>query len=303
MSAERYATVTVTYNPDLVVLARQLQALPASCLKVIVDNTTDGQRRADLVALFRSIPGAHAVWQEKNVGLGAAINAGVRTVREISPAAVYVLLLDQDSEPRPRAVQFLEEAFGRLRERGARVAAVGPTLVDPDTGLSHGFHQCTRWRWRRVRPDMTSDAPVACASLNGSGTFAEVETFLQHGGVDESLFIDHLDTEWSFRMMAAGYSLWGVPSALFDHRMGEAGRRLWLFGWRIWPERSPLRHFFLYRNAVILMRRSYVPLTWKVWAGAKLTITACVVTVLGPHRAKQLLSMLRGLVEGFWRKD
>jgi rhamnosyltransferase len=299
VSAERYATVTVTYNPDLSVLARQLQALPATCLKVIVDNTADCQRRADLAAMLCSIPGVHGVWQNENVGLGAAINAGVRAVREISPTTVFVLLLDQDSEPRPRAVEFLEEAFGRLRERGVKVAAVGPTLVDPDTGLLHGFHQCTRWRWYRVKPGMTSEMPVVCASLNGSGTFAEVDTFLQQGGVDESLFIDHLDTEWSFRMVAAGYSLWGVPNAVFDHRMGEAGRRLWLFGWRIWPERSPLRHFFLYRNAVILMRRTYVPLTWKVWAAAKLAITACVVTVLGPRRVEQLSHMLHVLIKVF----
>lgn len=115
------------------------------------------------------------------------------------------------------------------------------------------------------------------------------------GGFDETLFIDHVDTEWSFRVKHAGYELIGIPSIRFMHRMGERSLRFWLLGWRLWPYRSPLRHFYLFRNATRLLKRGYVPLTWKVWAIVKLTATALVHLVVDRERGPQLRAMMRGV--------
>jgi len=99
---------------------------------------------------------------------------------------------------------------------------VGPLLIDIKTGLSHGFHQATSWRWQRAYPKAGSSEPVSCTNLNGSGTLMRIELFELLGGLEESLFIDHIDTEWSFRVLAHGYTLWGIPGAILQHRMGDA---------------------------------------------------------------------------------
>lgn len=301
MSETDYATVTVTFDPEVAVLLRQLQALPPGCLKVIVDNASSPEARAQIAAMADRVPNVCCVWNQTNLGLAAAINAGVRTVRDRASDIPLVLLLDQDTEPRPDSCSALREGFERLRREGRSVGGVGPVLVDPDTGLQHGFHQCTRWRWHRVYPGLGA-APVPCASLNGSGTLVEVALFLAVGGLDESLFIDHLDTDWSFRVVATGHGLWGIPSAVFDHRMGQAGKRLWFFGWRTWPQRSARRHYFLFRNAVVLMRRSYVPRVWKTWALVKLAATALITLASGPQRGEQMSSMIRGVADAVRRR-
>jgi len=106
----------------------------------------------------------------------------------------------------------------------------------------------------------------------------------------------------SWLALAAGYALYGMPQVGFIHRMGEASVRFWLFGWRVWPSRSPRRHYFLFRNAVILMRRDYVPAVWKAWAVAKLLVTFAVHALTDPRRKEQCRAMLRGLREGLESK-
>ncbi len=292
------ATVTVTFNPDGGLLRAQLDALPRESLKLVVDNASQPEILRDIESLVSRIPNARLVCNDRNLGLAAAVNRGVRAVRDAAPEARFVLLLDQDSEPVPGSVEALAIGFEALQASGERVGCVGPTLLDVATGLTHGFHQCTRWRWKRVYPVPGAAEPVPCANLNGSGTLVPVDLFLDLGGLEDDLFIDHVDTEWAFRVQGHGYRLFGIPQAVFRHRMGDASQRIWLFGWRVWPVRSPRRHYFLYRNAVILMRRGYVPRVWKVWATVKLCMTFIVQFFFGRERLAHAEAMWRGVKEG-----
>jgi rhamnosyltransferase len=292
--AHPLATVTVTFNPDMALLESQLCALPEGSLKIIVDNASEIRSVEEIKNLVTRTFNANLLCNSRNLGLAAAVNQGVRSVAELSPKARVVLLLDQDSEPQPGSIEVLLAAYRELDKKTGNVGCVGPLLRDPDTGLTHGFHQCTRWRWKRVYPPLGATTVVECANLNGSGTLVSVPYFLQLGGLDEALFIDHVDTEWAFRVLSTGYSLWGVPAAIFHHRMGQASTRFWCFGWRVWPLRSPQRHYFLFRNAVVLMRRHYVPAVWKFWATIKLLITVFVTVVAGPSRWQQIRKMAAG---------
>lgn len=293
--AKTLATVTVTFNPDIGLLEKQLRALPRACVKFIVDNASRQELFEQIEALCAHTDNVRLLRNDSNIGLAAALNRGVDTVSALSQSPRFVLLLDQDSAPQPGSIENLIAAFEKLENGDTKVGCVGPVLRDPDTGLTHGFHQCTRWRWKRVYPPDGSAEPVPCANLNGSGTLAPVALFQQLHGLDETLFIDHVDTEWSFRVLAAGYGLWGVPNAVFDHRMGQSSMRFWWFGWRVWPLRSPQRHYYLFRNIAVLMRRPYVPKVWKAWAMLKLSITVVLTVTIGPLRLQQVKRMGNGV--------
>lgn len=201
----------------------------------------------------------------------------------------------------PDSLHALMGSWLGLRKAGERVGAVGPLLQDPESGIDHGFHVVRFGLWLRRHPP-ASASPLRVNSLNGSGTLLAISDFVALEGLDESLFIDHVDTEWSFRMLAADYSLYGVPAAAFAHRMGERSRRIWLFGWHAWPERTPQRHYFLFRNAVRLMRYPHVPLVWKAWAIVKLGGTALIEGLTAAQKSAQLREMLRGMREGMAQK-
>lgn len=299
--AETLCTVTVTFNPDIRLLKAQLRALPQACNKIIVDNASPTGLFGQIQLLVDCIPNVHVLRNDSNIGLAAAINRGVQLASKLAPAPEFVLLLDQDSKPQVGSVETLVTAFRALERDGQKVGCVGPLLMDSQTGLTHGFHQCTRWRWVRIFPSIGSTMPVRCANLNGSGTLVRVKLFLQLGGLDEAFFIDHVDTEWAFRILAAGYTLWGIPNAVCDHRMGRASLRFWWFGWRVWPSRSPQRHYYIFRNASVLMRRPYVPIVWKAWAVAKLCLTFVMFACLDRHRLSQMREMLRGVTQSWSR--
>jgi len=292
------ASITVTYNADLEILQRQQEQLAAAALRILVDNASAGPVQ-DRLRELAAAAGAELIVLPANTGLAAAINVGLKRVREKHPRIRTILLLDQDTEPGPDGLGILQRAYDALRLRFGPDIALNPALVDADTGLDHGFHVIRGLRWARIRRLDERPDPVACASLNCSGTLAATSIFERVGGMDESFFLDMLDAEWSFRAAASGIKLLGVPAAHFLHRMGQRGLRVWLFGWRVLPYRSPWRNRLVVRNTLRLMGRRNAPMVWKIWAVPKLLLTLAAYGLFDRDRAVQLGAMLRGVGDAF----
>ena len=292
--------IIVTYYPDIYVLKEEIEAIPSEAAIVIVDNASGDEALIKIRQLATTRERIHILSNSSNVGLAAAINTGVFEAQKIWPGAKYILLLDQDSIPEPSAIERLLNTYKKISIQENSHGCVGPNLLDQDTGAQHGFHYTDGWRWLRLYADSNTNEIIKCSNLNGSGTLLPINFFIEMKGLDETLFIDHVDTDWSFRVLAAGGFLYGVADAVFKHRMGEAGKRLWFMNNRVWPQRTATRHYYLYRNAVFLMGRDYVPAVWKAWATLKLTITIPITLIIGPKRLVQLKSIIRGLKDGIF---
>lgn len=293
----RFAVVTATFNADVEMLGRQMAGLAGAAAVVLVDDGSAPPRRQSVRELAAGLPGVLLVEQPRNSGLAAALNAGARAALERVPDCEYLLFLDQDTEPGPDGARRLVAAAAAQRAADSRTALVGPMMVDAATGLSHGVHVIRGWRWRRLQPPAGS-APVRCASVNGSGMVVAVEAWRALGGFEEALFIDHVDSEYSFRAAHAGYALYVAPAVRFLHRMGERSLRFWVGHWRVWPYRAPERHYYLVRNACLLMRRTYVPRVWKGWAAPKLVSTLLAHLFFDRERFRQTTAMVRGACDG-----
>ncbi|MCM3016177.1 hypothetical protein M3570_21125, partial [Bacillus subtilis] len=63
-----------------------------------------------------------------------------------------------------------------------------------------------------------------CAFLISSGCVVSRDAFDVLGRFDETLFIDHVDTEYSFRALARNVPLYVVPSLVLPHRIGAKQR-------------------------------------------------------------------------------
>lgn len=298
---DELASVTVTFNPDLPILELQLRALREIGRIILVDNASGPESRDALRQLAARVTRVELIENAQNLGLAAALNIGIAHARSSSSPSRAVVLLDQDSSFSVETPAGLIAALNQVQEGLGTLCCVGPVLIDPGTRLPHGFHYIRRgWKWSRAYP--SPDAPpFPVANLNGSGTTMMLDLVTRIGDLEGAMFIDHVDTEWSFRVTSSGYGLFGIPWLSFDHRMGERGRRFWLFGWRVWPERSPLRHFYLYRNTIWLLRRRYVPLVWKAWAVAKMIVTSSVVLLSDPRRREQLDMIWKGVRSGMQR--
>ena len=63
-----------------------------------------------------------------------------------------------------------------------------------------------------------------CAFLISSGCVVSRDAFDVLGRFDETLFIDHVDTEYSFRALSRNVPLYVVPSLVLPHRIGAKQR-------------------------------------------------------------------------------
>lgn len=241
----------VTYQPEPARLAALLARLrPQVASIVIADNGGGAALVAPRLAEVIDLGGNH--------GIAAAQNAGLARARALG--AHYVLLLDQDSLPAEDMVPQLLAALHALRRQGARLAAVGPCIEDPrrpaplpfrrQQGLHAQFFTCRHF-----------DEPIKVDVLPASGMLIPLPVLDDIAGPDDSLFIDYADTEWCLRAQAKGYALYGVCAARMSHHLGEEPRRA--FG-RWIPGRSGVRLYYHFRNALLLYRRAYLPLGWRL---------------------------------------
>jgi rhamnosyltransferase len=91
--------------------------------------------------------------------------------------------------------------------------------------------------------------------LISSGCLIPVNVLCDIGMMDESLFIDYVDTEWGLRAKLHGYRLLGASGNLMRHRIGETSRRVWLGRWRQVAVHKSFRYYYIFRNCLILLHR------------------------------------------------
>lgn len=290
-AAEGAVAVVVTYEPDRQRLEGLLAAVtPQVAATVIVHNGRADELRSWLDEAGHA--SVRLVALDANRGIGVAQNRGTRVARELG--ADRVLFLDQDSLPAPDMVAALDELAARLRAAGVRVGAVGPWHCDERNRDGKTFLRLRGVRMREARRPADRDF-VEVDFLIASGSLVSLAVLKDVGGLDESLFIDHVDTEWCLRAAARGYRFFGSYAAVMAHRHGDApvsALGLCIAG------HNTLRLYYRFRNAVALMRRSYVPPRWKLMFLRSSVLLFVFHALLVPPRRRYSLMMLRGVVHG-----
>lgn len=297
----RIAAIILTYHPDLDVLRKAVVSLcPQVDRILIIDNGTPW----DAGVLIEALPAADRGriefrWLETNVGVGAGHNIGIRWARERDYP--HVLILDHDSVPRPDMVAQLCGALDRLTADGIRVAAVGPRYQDSYTGRISDFVRLGPWKIMRVccEPGRTGQLLEADFIIS-SGALIPMPVLDAIGDMNEDFFIDHVDTEWIFRAQAAGYRSYGVCDAVMDHSLGNATLTFWLGRWRSVPLHSPERHYYVFRNSVLLSRMPHAHRRWVRDDIVRLVFMAVFFALFVPHRWRRIRLMARGLRDGLY---
>ncbi|WP_291044105.1 glycosyltransferase family 2 protein, partial [Herbiconiux sp.] len=221
-------------------LERQTGLEGVDVVITIVDNGS-GDGSAELLAARH--PEHTVVAAPTNGGFGAGVNAGIRAV----PADVYVLL-NNDAEAEPGFVAALVGALESspaagavtarilLRERYRRLPPGSPApdaltgfdggrwVVDPAGAelLNSTGNESTRSGNGRDRDWLT---PVASAApptaepfgFSGGASALRAAALDEVGLFDESLFMYYEDTDLSWRLRRAGWSIGYAPDATVRH--------------------------------------------------------------------------------------
>ncbi len=282
--------VIVTYEPEPEALKGLLEAaMPQVDAVVVVDNGSQD-----------AVPQWVSEWTDevavslplgRNLGIAAAQNEGIKWAK--AHGASYVVFFDQDSRPSPDMVRRLLDVSIAKVNQGCLVAAVGPRYVDSRRHNPPPFIQIRRLSLRRL--DCAHEDIVAVDYLISSGSVISMATLDSVGGMAEPLFIDYVDIEWGLRARQLGFESFGVCNATMEHTLGE--NPALFFGRRI-PVHSPLRHYYLFRNATYMYRWLQLPRNWKIVDGWRLVLKFIFYSCFTKPRTQHFFYMAKGIIDG-----
>ncbi|WP_321820024.1 MULTISPECIES: glycosyltransferase family 2 protein [unclassified Burkholderia] len=286
-TGERAGIVVVFYRPDraCVLHANRLaQVWPC----VVVDNT----EQVSGAATLGLDPQVDYVANGANLGIATALNQGIG--RLVEAGCTSAILLDQDSRPAAQLLTELPRTLAAERARNARVAVVGPAYEDGRLGGVAPFVRFGFLKLKRIEP--TGTQSIGVDFLITSGSCVNLAVWHDVGPMDESLFIDFVDLEWCVRARAKGYAVLGAPALRLAHELG--GEPVRVFG-RNYPGHGPVRHYYLFRNAVALIKRDYVPWSWKSTELVKMPFRLAIYGLFMRPRLMHLRLSFLGIWHGF----
>nr|WP_087654546.1 glycosyltransferase family 2 protein [Caballeronia terrestris] len=279
----RTGCVVVFYRPDRACVERANRL--ASVHRVVVVDNSEERVTAEALGLSASIA---YLSNGENLGIATALNQGVgRLIDEDFDSA---LLFDQDSSPSVELLQQLPLVLADHVARGERIALVGPAYDDARLGGVAPFVQFRYFKLRRIAP--VGNTPIDVDFLITSGSCVNLRCWQEIGPMDDALFIDFVDLEWCARARHKGFRVLGVPWLTLTHELGD--EPVQVLG-RTYPMHSAVRHYYLFRNAVALMARGYIPCTWKSTELVKMPPRLLIYALLPPRNGVHLKMAFKGI--------
>ena len=290
-SAFKVTAVVVSYNPDVDVLRRLLQTLKQQLDSiVVVDNASKHQTQIaelDADVNYYLLP--------SNLGLGKAHNLGIEFAMSVQ--STHILLLDQDSMPDQNMLQEMLKTAKCLEEAQIEYSGLGCRyLLQADRSQASNFVRISWLRFSRVF--CQENSYVNADFLISSGTLVPIAAIKVVGLMDESLFIDHIDTEWFLRASSMGLQAYGCCNAFMSHALGESTTKIWFFRSRMVPYHQPFRYYYIFRNSLLLYKRHYMSKKWMLADWVRLIQNFIFFGVLARQRKANLTMMWKGFVDG-----
>jgi len=251
---------------------------------VLVDNSPEPCNKQDIVseAIYMHFP--------ENIGIASAHNLALKKMQK--QACEFGLLLDQDSQISDDFVFRLSSLMIASKVENNPIVAIGPRVVCS--------FSASRVRSRVQREIMRYGELVCVKQIISSGMLIDLSKLNEVGMKDDSLFIDGVDHEWCWRAKTKGYMVAIADKLEMVHRQGDARSKFVGVTYKVG---SAIRLYYQFRNILILCRRGYVPLYWKLRNITYLPLRALLNATMQDNKRQRVKYMLCGLWDGLCKKS
>lgn len=293
MNKLKLAVVIVSFNPVWVELKSLVENLISNheVNVFIVDNNSN-----DAVAEFSLFPQTEMLtisFFPENVGIAAAQNHGLKLATSNDCLADYIFLFDQDSQIESGFINNMLAAYQSLNDK--YIAAIGPIFSDSRYGFYYPIIEMSNNGFRtKINPQYLIH-PFRASMLIASGMMINTVCLNKIGFMDETLFIDYVDTEWCLRAIAKGYSFYAIPNVRMKHAIGDDNIKL--FKWRV-PIHSSFRRYYRIRNSFYLLKLPHVPKLMSIREVFFSVIHQMILVFLGRDAKNQIKCLFRGVFDG-----
>ena len=290
----RFCSIIVTYNPDLPHLEVVVGSMLDANLSVVIFDNSEFSRSSENknFLLDKFSDRIIIIARGSNVGLSVAFNVSVRNIINLNSDIDAFLFFDQDSTVNKQSLLELIDSYKLLKKLNVPVGVLGAQPVDENGDLYRVSSAKDRHGSNLPKSMLTAEFVISSFSLVPATTFETVGFF------DERLFIDLVDSEFSFR--CSKFNLLNIidTKVRFLHVIGTdrvsfLGRKLSIS--------SPLRNYYQARNILLVAKKYH----WYFWS-AKLISRRFVQFSLSGIRNRDLLKrykyMFQGLKDGVCNK-
>lgn len=280
--------VMSTYSPDsrvvagIEIISRQLDKL------LIIDDGSQDSSILDSIA----IPNVEVHKSPTNQGIANALNQGISIA--VIAGASFILTLDQDTIPDEGYVQKCKKLF----LESATSTRIGLALSDKINGTPS------------IPPRYSPESYGLVDEGIQSGMMISTECLEEIGNLDESLFIDCVDTEFCLRARRNNWNIAIVPKTNIQHALGE-DLVFRPFGIRIakseqeptFQAHQPFRQYYISRNNLDLALRLLSSNPKQAARIVKREIPTHLRAISGgPYRLKQFIATTVGTAHGLIRR-
>lgn len=224
-SKQNTFVLIVTYNPDF----RLCKSI--NVVRTIFDNiiVVDNNSVSDVKLLLKDIS-LTFIQNEKNLGIAKALNIGAEFA--ISHGAEWLLMLDQDTIPRPDILSIYESVYLNYPHK-EKIGQIG---------ISFFRNKPIKGIYKNV------------TTLITSGTLLSLDAYKVIGAFRNDFFIDCVDFEFSLRIKKNGFVNLQSPIVAIDHRLGfEKNNKVLFLSFKS-SNHPPLRRYFMARNHLVITK-------------------------------------------------
>ena len=274
--------VLVTYFPDFNELTSCVSNLSAQCDGVVICNNSDDDLN------FTSNTKVKVFNFGENTGIAYAQSVGMQWA--FDNGADFIMQMDQDSELEENTVSRLIQSYTHLLSLGHNVGLIGPRHFDKV------LNEVDEKRLPKGAPL----AGTSCETLEhtiSSASLIPRKAFEVAGNMESGLFIDLVDWEYCWRMKMHGFLVVRDNSVMLGHRVGDGCQKI--VGNAIDARRpAPIRHYYHTRNVLLMLRRSYVPISFKFRESLKLIVKLLIYRFIFDDGATRMQYLWRGFKDG-----
>lgn len=224
--------IFVLFNPSDDELQKIIQYCHVYPFVCVVDNS-------EKPVLDFNNTSAHYIHNRNRGGIAGAFNRGFDYFIKCGKV-MRVYLFDQDSII---PSFFFEKMSSFMFEHGCHVAC--PSFFDVNSRSYGSFIKMDKYWYHHSNDGRTH----FCIS---SGTCISVMVYVELGGFNENLVIDHVDTEFCLKALMSGVDIFFNELVVLEHSIGNRESRRFL-GLTIKPNHhSAIRKYYIVRNGTYL---------------------------------------------------
>ncbi len=282
----KIGSIITLYYPNLDLLKSLIAQISNQVDYIYIGDNTPISSNSDLNILLGSFSDISIEYKsfKENLGIAEAQNRGIDFFKRLE--FDFILFLDQDSIPSIDLVSGLIDTHHTLTKQGVKIGGLGPRPFNRENKKPYvGM----------INRGNTNNDITYVSDIISSASLIPMSVVIDVGGMESGLFIDFVDQEFCWRAGSKGYKFCICENILLEHKLGD-GDRSFLF--RKIRTTSPFRIYFIFRNYLLLVRRKYIPIYWKISVGCKCLIKIFYFPIFLTPRMKYLKSIFAGIKDG-----